>query len=598
MTVCFGIEATTERDQPCTETDMIPSSNQEIPPNVTRTPLSHAASGAVLMLLRTVELQAPGAAYQAALRAIVAERLYNEYTAPSLDGSAPASRIDTSLIVANAALSGLQTEANPTIGNPRAALSPGLITAIDGLDDIATALDHQHERWDGTGVPAGIGGVDLPLAARVFAVADALVGRPKVGELPDWIATDARMQDAAGETLDPSLCQAAQRLDLTDIVPPTRPSEAIADLLNRPANRVARTAATRTAATIATSVALAGRTSDLLGLFAETALESVDAAEVLIYRSSTTQLDSAPSARVTDGESPCLDPARLNDLYEFALQAELRAGVSVVRDTCYTPKSGGGELILTDAEAREIEFIDEIIAPIMVDEFAWGSIVATRRRVDSSFGELEVAQLEQIGAEIAQAMEATSHWSEMERMALKDQLTGLGNRHDLYRVLDDIFERPPTERIDSSLIMCDVDGLKVVNDTLGHQAGDRLLIDAAEALKGAVRNREGTTVCRIGGDEFCIVIDGGALLTSYEIIDSIERLFARSAGSGPARSISCGIALADDTVANRSELLRAADENQYETKRERKRSRGETNEHGQSRLGDNAEPSHRRAIRD
>ena len=143
--------------------------------------------------------------------------------------------------------------------------------------------------------------------------------------------------------------------------------------------------------------------------------------------------------------------------------------------------------------------------------------------------------------------------------------------------------------------MCDVDGLKVVNDSLGHQEGDRLLMDAAGALRGAVRDPHRTTVCRIGGDEFCMVIDGGALLTAHEISDTIERLFARSGGAGKTRSISCGIAFGTEEITSRSALLRAADQNQYETKRTRKASRGEQVE---TAGGGDRPVTDRRAIRD
>lgn len=93
-----------------------------------------------------------------------------------------------------------------------------------------------------------------------------------------------------------------------------------------------------------------------------------------------------------------------------------------------------------------------------------------------------------------------------------------------------------------------------------------------------------------------MVINGGALLTAHDISDTIERLFERSAGSGPARSISCGIAFADDTVDSRSELLRAADENQYQTKRARKN--GKSLKMLALPPGSEIEPGDRRAIRD
>ena len=115
--------------------------------------------------------------------------------------------------------------------------------------------------------------------------------------------------------------------------------------------------------------------------------------------------------------------------------------------------------------------------------------------------------------------------------------------------------------------MCDVDGLKIVNDTRGHAAGDQLLIEAAQALAEAAGTVTNSTTCRIGGDEFCIILDGGGMLSAEPVMNMALRLFAET---GPDRSLSCGIAFATTDVAGPGDLLRAADEAQYEQKRIRK----------------------------
>ena len=542
--------------------------------------LPDTAVGAVVALVRVAELYDPAVAHRAALRAIVAERLYAEYqtrTGATLDAALP----HGSMIVASAALSDvdliISRPDDPEGANEptRPLLGATLVGSLGGLTNIATAIEHHRERWDGTGIPSGLRGLSIPLTARITAVADAIVGNPTAGFVPSWHHARRRVSRLKGESLDPSLCDVIEHINLDDIVAPPVPSSTIAALLTKarttpasptpddptpddPAPAV-NLASLATSTTIRNAVAAAGNTSELLNVIASNTLGAVGAAEVLVLRSSSTQLVADPVARVVDGGQPALDPSRLDDLYEFSTQAELRTGVTLARDTAAAPNAA-------DATSE----IDEIIAPIMVGTEIWGALVATRRRTAHRFTPADVALLANIAVETADAIASTTHWAEMERMALRDQLTGLGNRHELYRVLDEIFLQPPTKRVDTALIMCDVDGLKIVNDTLGHHAGDRLLIDAAAALKGAVRDSERTTVCRIGGDEFCMVINGGALLTAHDISDTIERLFARSAGSGPARSISCGIAFADDTVESRSALLRAADENQYQTKRARK----------------------------
>jgi GGDEF domain-containing protein len=74
-------------------------------------------------------------------------------------------------------------------------------------------------------------------------------------------------------------------------------------------------------------------------------------------------------------------------------------------------------------------------------------------------------------------------------------------------------------------------------------------------------------VCRIGGDEFCIILDGGGMLSAEPVMTLAARTFAES---GTGRSLSCGIAFATPDVASPIDLLGVADEAQYEAKRRRK----------------------------
>ncbi len=537
--------------------------------------LSDAAVGAVVAFIRVVELYDPAVAHRAAIRALVADLI--------LDAVDPGA--DRSEVLASAALADIDLvvsrPADPEAAHEptRSLLSATIVGRVPGLRNVAGAISARRERWDGTGEPGARVGQDIPLGARIIALTDTLVGNPAAGFVPSWDHGLRRVRRNRGSSLDPQLCDAVATCDLDSIDTPPIPSATVLDLLERETVADSATAGTTTATTIRSAVAAAGHTNQLMALFAETAQRTVSAAEVLIVGLTSTHLESEPSARATDGQEPPLPLERLDDLREFTMQAELRAGVTLSR------------ALDGDDEGP----VHEMIVPIMTNSEAWGVVVATRRVDQPPFDAHELSILRHIAGEAAVAVSSTTHWAEMEQMALRDQLTGLANRHELYRVLDQIFTRPPLERIDSALIMCDVDGLKVINDTLGHHAGDRLLIDAAAALRGAIRDPERTTVCRIGGDEFCMVIDGGALLTAHDVSDMIERLFARSAGSGAPRSISCGIAFANDEIDSRSALLRAADENQYQTKRARKAEREEL----AAALGEsNVQPHDRRAIRD
>src|SRR5690606_24729117 len=94
----------------------------------------------------------------------------------------------------------------------------------------------------------------------------------------------------------------------------------------------------------------------------------------------------------------------------------------------------------------------------------------------------------------------------IERLALEDPLTGLPNRRAFQRVLRRALARALRQGARMALVLIDVDGLKPVNDSFGHDRGDLLLRSIAERLSRVVRGAD--LVCRIGGDEFGVVLDG------------------------------------------------------------------------------------------
>ena len=101
------------------------------------------------------------------------------------------------------------------------------------------------------------------------------------------------------------------------------------------------------------------------------------------------------------------------------------------------------------------------------------------------------------------------------RQAFTDELTGLYNRRALFALGEPLVQEGRASGFRVSVLYADVDGLKRVNDTQGHAAGDRLIVAAARALRSALRETD--LVVRVGGDEFCAILrgsqgDGSSLL--------------------------------------------------------------------------------------
>ncbi len=154
------------------------------------------------------------------------------------------------------------------------------------------------------------------------------------------------------------------------------------------------------------------------------------------------------------------------------------------------------------------------------------------------------------------------------RLALHDHLTKLPNRRLLEDRLNQTLTRNRRDKKHFGLIYVDLDEFKNVNDSLGHKAGDLLLIEVAQRLKANLRDSD--TVARIGGDEFIILVDGISRRSDLdEMQDNLERAL-----SSPALieshhvdiKASMGSALYPDDGGTAEELQKTGDSKMYHKK--------------------------------
>jgi len=187
---------------------------------------------------------------------------------------------------------------------------------------------------------------------------------------------------------------------------------------------------------------------------------------------------------------------------------------------------------------------------------------------------LENGRLEQSLTELSKLKEQLRH------QAYHDSLTGLPNRAMFIERID-----ARLGEIDSSegqgqstptipvVLFLDLDDFKVVNDSLGHQAGDRLLVEAAERISGCVRASD--LAARLGGDEFAVLLEDSpdlrqALGISQRILDALRAPFVIDANELVIGG-SVGIAVSRDRADRGVDLLRYADMAMYKAKSEGKR---------------------------
>jgi len=527
-------------------------------------PLDSAARASITALARTLEVFDPPAAHRAALRAALVDRLSTAVGVPTTE------RVDAVCGAILGEISIVFTHVRPVgtvdvVPDPAAAvLAASVLGRMPHMAGTARAIRHQYERWDGSGGPHGLRGPDIPLSSRLLSLAATLIGHPQHGSAPNWTARRRRVEELLGTTLDPDLGAAAiLELESGEPIDTAIELDQILDSLDRFV-ATHHDSPVEALISIGAAVRAVSRMPDMLKVISEQALLALGATAVSIGRISHDRTHAHILVNIGDlpagAESfPAVERHDDEDRPGFDL---------VLRGEGYLRSVDEG--LSDDPTTSSLHnrgLRSEAAWPITIGDEVWGFVVASTRADQRNLDHDDLLTLRLVATHIAAAVVQAERFAEFEELAFTDPLTGLGNRRVLEHRLQEIFSRPAVERQDVALIMCDVDGLKIINDTLGHSAGDDLLMSAASSLASAAESVNNSTVCRIGGDEFCVILDGGGMLSSHPIVDLALDLFKES-GSG--RSMSCGVALATTEVQTPNELLRRADVAQYQQKRLRK----------------------------
>lgn len=184
-------------------------------------------------------------------------------------------------------------------------------------------------------------------------------------------------------------------------------------------------------------------------------------------------------------------------------------------------------------------------------------------RHDTNAREL-IAEISQLKAKVALLEERVAV---LDELAHQDTLVAMPNRRGFLRELDRLIARVSRYGDEAALLYVDLDGLKMINDSFGHRAGDEALIQVASLLATGVRRSD--VVARIGGDEFGILLEHAgeerARETASRLGDTICNCEFRHDGEELPLSVAIGVAMIgkEDSV---DDVMTRADEEMYRGK--------------------------------
>ena len=233
-------------------------------------------------------------------------------------------------------------------------------------------------------------------------------------------------------------------------------------------------------------------------------------------------------------------------------QAERAASLATMR-------GGTGEVQAADV-ARDVTTLQSVLVRALREEMGDTD--------PAGFADALEQLVEAIGGIQAAALEAhvQSRSRELESQANTDPLTGLGNLRALQRQLANLLDVHKRYLHPFGLLLMDIDGLKRINDSFGHQAGDRVLMQVAMSLRRSIRTVD--TAARMGGDEFCVLLPQQDLKSAAKLAARLATAVEEEVASpgDPPVTLSIGVAATPEHGDDAEALIDTADRAMYRAK--------------------------------
>jgi diguanylate cyclase (GGDEF)-like protein len=205
-----------------------------------------------------------------------------------------------------------------------------------------------------------------------------------------------------------------------------------------------------------------------------------------------------------------------------------------------------------------------VVLPVRADGATIGSLSAFSRSAGQKLGEAQIDELERLAFRAGPALENARKYTEARALADLDALTGLHNRRYFHETLAREVARAQRYGRRLALIVFDLDDFKTINDRVGHLAGDAVLAEAAERLLSVVRSAD--VACRVGGDEFAVVLPESNVEEAELLAGRIARAI-NTRPITPAGTVTLSAGVAELRPSDRpTDIFERADEALYRAK--------------------------------
>jgi diguanylate cyclase (GGDEF)-like protein/putative nucleotidyltransferase with HDIG domain len=451
-----------------------------------------------------------------------------------------------------------------------------------------------HEKWDGTGYPDGLSGEAIPIGARILAAVDYLDALASDRPYRRALGLDeamGRVRAESGKCFDPKVVEILEKryVALDEAAQAALNSQALLST----SQRVERCPAP---ATGLQNLALATRHGAEPNH--EGFLEPIASArlEEQVLRELTADLGSSPKLN----ETLALVTDRLRLIVPFdAIIFYMRRGDTLAPlhasgegSGMFSPTElpvGGGlsgwvaenhapivngnpsvELSYRSDSKAQCQLNSALAVPL--DGQASGiGVLTVYHRDPEVYDNEDLRVLQAVSQRVGIALEHALRYRRAESSATTDYLTGLPNARSLFIELQRELSRAARDSSEVSIVVCDLDGFKQINDRFGHAKGNEVLRAVAGALRSVCRG--GDYVARLGGDEFVLILPGMQPEVFAQQADRFPRVVHRAGYDVCGEnllSMSVGMAAFPSDGQDADSLLSEADRRMYEAKNRKK----------------------------